>query len=75
MTDFDKLKNLLDEFGLKYTVEDARVGDKTVGKSLTLTVGNDFDDNHCEKIKGYSGFCTEFNFDLDDKFSHVGIWE
>ena len=59
MTDKEKLTALLKELG---------IGFKDEGKSLKCETGMD-------KVSGYTFFWTEFQFDDDGKFIHMGAWE
>lgn len=76
MTDYNKLKQLLSEFGIGFIEEPLtetkfyQANDVKIKfiKTIRLEVGN-------EKIDGYSGFSSEFYFDEHDKFIEVGIWE
>jgi len=56
MTDKEKLLKLLSEFG---------VGFREEGKSVICDEGMD-------KVEGYPGFFTEFEFDIDGKFLSMG---
>ena len=62
MTDFEKMKSLLDEFGVGYALESAEDDNR-----ITCQY------NH-EKVIGYC-FYTEFIFDKHGKFLNIGIWE
>lgn len=59
MTDRDKLKNLLEEFGVGFTES---------GDSILCEEGD-------TKVVGYSGFGTEFSFDSEGKFLQMGAYE
>jgi len=63
MTDYDKLKALLTEFGVGFT-EIEEDGNKVI---------------HCEegdvKITGYGMFYTTFDFTPEGKFIKMGAWE
>ena len=63
MTDHDKLKSLLDEFGVGY--EEKQYGEK---KLIMCEEGN-------EKVSGYFGFVTTFVFKNDGEFINMGAWE
>jgi len=64
MTDYEKLKALLTEFGVGFVVEEDEKGEKYI-------------ECNCEskKVTGYSFFYTLFEFDKDGKFIHMGAWE
>lgn len=59
MTDREKLKKLFTELGIGFTEDENRIA---------CEQGNG-------KIKGYSGFFTDFSFDGDGKFIEMGVWE
>lgn len=77
MNDYDKLKTLLDEFGVKY--------EESIEQSKEWPSGKVFDENAkiimvksdegCEKVTGYSGFLTCFDFTNEGKFIQMGAWE
>lgn len=64
MKDIDKLKKLLAEFGVGFTVEKDR--DEN---DIIECYGGD------AKIGGYNCFYTDFNFDKDGKFIEMGAYE
>ncbi len=64
MTDLDKMKTLLTDFGVEFK-EHQRGG---AGSTLTLEVG-------MQRVRGYAGFVTEFNFNLNGTFNHVAVGE
>ena len=64
MKDIDKLKKLLDEFGVEHSESEAKNGDRCI----TVMEGD-------EKVTGYSYFFTEFNFDDSGKFENIALWE
>lgn len=73
MTDLEKLKNLLDEFGIVYDEapsEDIPPNLRSEG-GADITVYADGG----PKNKGYLGFFTDFAFDKDGKFVEMGSWE
>jgi hypothetical protein len=59
--DLDKLKELMDSFGIGYMVSPTK-------KYLVCKQG-------CEKITGHSNLFTNFEFDNDGNFIGIGIWE
>ena len=61
MTDKEKLCNLLTEFGVGW--REIKEGVKCGGY------------HKYEKITGYYGFYTLFEFDDDGKFLQMGAWE
>lgn len=67
-SDFNKTKQLLDSFGILYSIDNS---DITFG--LPDSVRDKFP--KCDKIKGYDGFYTKFEFDENGKFICVGAWE
>ena len=64
MKDIDKLKKLLTEFGVGFTVET----DKEGREYIECMEGE-------EKIEGYSSFMTHFEFDEKGSFVLMGAWE
>lgn len=66
MKDVDKLKALLDEFGVHYREEEFN-GD--------LHIEIHADDEDKGKNGGYTGFVSAYVFDKDGKFQIVEIWE
>lgn len=64
MKDIDKLRKLLTDFGIGFTV----VIDKNGLEYIECMEGE-------EKIKGYSSFFTHFEFDENGKFVQMGAWE
>lgn len=69
MTDLEKLKALLTEFGVPFTVETCREHDEAETQVWVTS-----DSDH-EKITGYMGFFTTYEFDLSGKFLRMGAWE
>ena len=67
MTDLEKLKALLDEFGVGYSCQQG-TRDFATGHSLSCDQGN-------AKVDGYYGFCTEFEFCADGRFVRMGAFE
>ncbi len=56
MSDMERLVELYKSFGIEvFPVENAE------GFAIELEVG-------CDKITGYSGFCTEYQFNKEGKF-------
>lgn len=66
MKDIDKLKQLLDSWGVPYKIDDD--GDVRVGHFW------DSARDH-PKVNGYDGFFTAFEFDDDGNFLRMGAWE
>jgi len=71
VTDQDKLKALLGEWGVPYSEEDD-AGDMP-GKAVTVGGWGAVADS--PKIDGYSGFYTRFEFEEDGSFRLMGAWE
>jgi hypothetical protein len=63
MKDIEKLKALLNEFGVEYSTE--AVDD---GVGIVCRSGAD-------KVDGYCSFFVEFQFEEDGRFKKIGIWE
>lgn len=68
MTDLDKLKALLTEFGVEFCEEAAHV---TSAPAATLIECRD----GSKGVAGYPGFMTEFAFDRSGKFISMGAYE
>jgi hypothetical protein len=66
MTDKEKLAALFTEFGIGFFDHETKI---------EIDVMPDSNDRESLKVKGYSGFATEFNFDENGKFIDVYIWE
>jgi len=64
MTDFEKLKGLLDEFGVEFSVERDEHDDVFV----CCKEGS-------KKVSGFSLFYTDFEFDEQGKFVKMGAWK
>ena len=64
MTDYEKLKALLTEFGVGFKEVEHGSGARSI-------------ECHCEdsKITGYSCFYTSFEFNNEGKFIEMGAWE
>lgn len=70
LTDFEGTKQFFDSLGILYSQENNTI---TFGKD---THGEEYDGYpSCDKIDGYNGFYTSFEFDEDGKFLSVGAWE
>ena len=63
MSDLEKLKALLTEFGVPFTEDE---------NEITVTRDRR---NESEKVGGYSHFFTAFVFNEDSSFNHMGAWE
>ncbi|MFG9350137.1 hypothetical protein ACEP28_32440 [Pseudomonas aeruginosa] len=59
MSDQEKLKALLTEFGVGFTEDET---------SISCEAGD-------AKVGGYIGFGTTFEFDTEGKFKRMGAWE
>jgi hypothetical protein len=77
MTDYEKMKALLNEFDIGYTedifdYQDYPSRDNNIiykdAKNITLTEGD-------KNVGGYFGFCTVFSFTSEGKFIKVGAFE
>lgn len=70
-SDLDRTKALLDALGVAYKVD-------TDVNTLTFGAANHpkYDSfPPCDKVIGYSGFYTQFNFNPDGRFENVGVYE
>ena len=63
MTDYDKLKSILDEFGVGYKEE------PDYDKQYIMCIEGE------SKIKGCGMFYTYFEFNSNDSFDHMGAGE
>ena len=63
MTDQEKLTALLTEFGVGFKV-------KACDNETVIKCRQGYD-----KVEGYQWFSTEFVFNLDGSFNHMGAWE
>ena len=76
-TDYERTKEFLDSLGILYgDNEDYQQHLNGVRKYIIFgnpSYGQDFP--QCDKVEGYSGFFTAFNFDESGKFLTVGAWE
>ena len=71
MTDIDKLKKLLTDFGVGFDVKHNDIPfhrNNEVTTSIFCEQGNN-------KVDGYMGFFTYFQFDKDGKFAMMGAGE
>lgn len=66
MTDFDKVKVLLDSLGIGYVIEENAI---RCGKELF-----ERGEQH-SKVSGYTGFFTVWHFDDAGKFIELGAFE
>lgn len=75
MTDKEKLIELLKSFDIKFgDIKDSyKQGDNHI--NFGYNVYNDDSFPKCDKVGGYMGFYTSFEFDEDGKFVTVGAWE
>ena len=64
MTDYEKVKSLLDEMKIGYDESE-----QEFGKQITLEAGKH------ENVKGYLFFEANFYFDHEEKSTGVGIYE
>jgi hypothetical protein len=73
MNDLDRTRLFFDSLGILYAEEPGDVPDSL---ALRMTAATSFrDDGSKSRVVGYSFFFTEFVFDSDGDFVHVGIWE
>lgn len=63
MTDYEKLKQLLTEFGVEFEESEG-----VRSKIITTTEGS-------RKVDGYNSFYTAFEFNEDGVFLGMGAWE
>lgn len=70
MTDKEKLLALLGEWGVPGRCEDQPPDPGTATVECVI-VG----EGRNEKVTGFAGFFTAFEFDADGKFVQMGAWE
>lgn len=70
MTDIDRLKSLLDDWGVPHST--SNIGE--VPAVLSVAVGG-MGAAGSEKVTGYVGFYTSFDFAADGSFVKMGAWE
>ena len=71
MTDFEKLKTLLEGWGVPYSAGEMQADGDNL-QAIEVTVNGPDDD----KVVGYNGFLVTFAFKIDDgSFVNIGIWE
>lgn len=63
-TDYQKLKELLTGFGVRFSKE-TRENENQVIQCMS----------GWDKVDGYLGFFTDFEFNKEGKFIEMGIWE
>lgn len=66
MTDYERYKQILDDFDVEYTEHDYPLAGRI--KEIRLTAGT-------KNVCGYNNFVTEAWFDEHGKFTSFGIWE
>lgn len=74
MTDMQKIREMLDRCGIRYTVDlldDERLYAKSGYHKLTVGV----EGQEKRKVAGYGAFFTEMIFDIEEAFVSIGIWE
>lgn len=78
VTDLDKLKALLDEWGVPYLdrlPDDGSQGRGIIVGDLGYAGGGGAEIAPSEKVTGYGGFYTAFEFSEDGSFLRMGAWE
>ena len=74
MTDYEKVKQLLDDLGVEYEARenDTRYTEDQTGyepcKTIICMEG-------MEKVSGYGGFIIDWDFNPDGSLKCVGAWE
>lgn len=74
MTDKEKLLALLSEWGVPYKQEDIPSQPEERGERAVI-IGLTGDFPETDKVTGYTGFFTSFEFSLDGEFVRMGAWE
>lgn len=65
MTDYDKVKQLLEELGVGFDEFPVENGKQFI----------ELNTSDCKRVDGYPGFVTNFEFTAAGDFVVVGIWE
>ena len=70
MTDYDKVKNLLDDLDIEYEEDECLCPRKDYDpyKILHLVTGT-------RNVRGYDGFQCNFEFDMDGSFLNIRLGE
>ncbi len=74
MTDFERTKQFLDSLGVLYVINETYNAIQ-FGVPLHEKDSGYYPFKECEKIKGYGGSYTSFEFDGNGMFLAVGAWE
>ena len=80
LSDYNKLKTLLDGFGVKYEdvtgvkITEYRCGGILCSNGKRIRVDERINDYN-GKVTGYSMFFTTFEFTTEGKFIQMGAWE
>lgn len=73
-SDLVRTKEFLDSIGVKFSKIETVLGAEIVfGKSIHGEKNDGYPE--CDKVDGYNGFHTCFNFDKNGEFFGVGVWE
>ena len=73
MTDYDRFKALMADFGVP--LHETKITN-TVGVKDSISLEIHADDKYdTDKVEGYGGFVSAFVFDKNGKFVTVGVWE
>jgi hypothetical protein len=73
MTDFQRTKELFNDLGIGFAIEEPSKG--TEYTTILLEVMGSWVPENNSKVKGYRGFNSEFRFDKEEKFIEVIIAE
>ena len=75
MTDFEKVKQFLNDLGVGYRADEnsSRLTEDESEYEPCMHIV--LEANEHNKVIGYGGFACEFQFNTDGSFVTVGIWE
>jgi hypothetical protein len=74
MTDFERTKQFLDSLGILY-VHNKLDNSIQFGVPLHKKDRDYYPHPKCDKVSGYGGNYTSFEFDKNGEFIRVGAWE
>ena len=74
MTDFEKVKQLLDDLGVEYAARenDTRYTEDMAGYEPCMYI---ISEQGMKKVSCYGGFVVSWNFNPDGSLKHLAAWE
>ena len=74
MTDYEKVKQLLDDLGVEYEAreDDTRYTKDRTGYEPCMKI---ISEEGMKKVSGYGGFIVVWNFNPDGSLNNLGAWE